>query len=145
MQSHDTFELYRIKLPTTGGPEWHNYFLCGIKGVADNRCSDISHLKGMKVAVVGDIPAASGLSSSSALVSSAVLATSSVNNVCMNEHISLELTIYILFQYSLNKELLSTIAAHCERYIGTQGGGMDQAIAFLAQEGKYFILNTYLI
>lgn len=36
---------------------------------------------------------------------------------------------------SLNKELLSNISADCERYIGTQGGGMDQAIAFLAVEG----------
>ena len=45
--------------------------------------------------------------------------------------------IYILvfLQFSLNKQLLSTIAANCERFIGTQGGGMDQAIAFLAEKG----------
>lgn len=90
-------ELNRIKLPVSGGPEWHNYFLCGIKGVADNWCSDVIQLKGMKVAVVGDIPAASGLSSSSALVSSAVLASSSVNNVCTNEFNYLEFMPYSIF------------------------------------------------
>lgn len=35
----------------------------------------------------------------------------------------------------LNKFKLADISAKCERYIGTQGGGMDQAIAFLATEG----------
>lgn len=39
------------------------------------------------------------------------------------------------FQFSLNKTNLADIAAKCERYIGTQGGGMDQAIAFLAIKG----------
>lgn len=39
------------------------------------------------------------------------------------------------FQFSLNKTHLADIAAKCERYIGTQGGGMDQAIAFLAIKG----------
>lgn len=38
-------------------------------------------------------------------------------------------------QIPLHKQSLATIAAQCERYIGTQGGGMDQAIAFLAKQG----------
>lgn len=36
----------------------------------------------------------------------------------------------------MNKFKLADISAKCERYIGTQGGGMDQAIAFLATEGS---------
>lgn len=82
---------YRITLPTDGGrPDWYNYFLCGIKGVVDellmpavdNKDGDKKRkLRGMRVAVLGNIPAASGLSSSSALVSAAVLATSFVNEV----------------------------------------------------------------
>lgn len=35
----------------------------------------------------------------------------------------------------MNKTTLAAISAKCERFIGTQGGGMDQAIAFLAVEG----------
>lgn len=42
---------------------------------------------------------------------------------------------FYFLQFTLDKKRLSAIAAECERYIGTQGGGMDQAIAFLAQEG----------
>lgn len=69
------------------------------------------------VAVSGNIPPASGLSSSSALVCASALATA------------------FLFDLPLNKQLLATLAASSEHYIGTQGGGMDQAIAFLAKRG----------
>ena len=30
---------------------------------------------------------------------------------------------------------LAEICQRCERYIGTEGGGMDQSISFLAQKG----------
>lgn len=73
--------------------------------------------KGFFIAVSGNIPPASGLSSSSALVCSAALATA------------------YLFNLPLNKNLLATLSASSERFIGTQGGGMDQAIAFLAKKG----------
>jgi galactokinase len=62
--------------------------------------------KGFLVAVSGNIPCASGLSSSSALVCSSVLATA------------------YLHQLPLNKQLLATISASCEQFIGTIGGGI---------------------
>ncbi|KAJ6642466.1 N-acetylgalactosamine kinase [Pseudolycoriella hygida] len=98
-----------------GSPEWYKYFLCGVKGVIEHSSS--AEFQGMKVLVSGNIPPASGLSSSSALVSAATLTTSYANKL------------------SLNKQRLAEISAKSEWYIGTQGGGMDQAIAFLAQEG----------
>ncbi|KAG5678857.1 hypothetical protein PVAND_008488 [Polypedilum vanderplanki] len=109
----------KIEPPAAGSyPLWHNYFLCGVKGILDYlpKIGDHAH-KGFFVAVSGNIPAAAGLSSSSALVCSAALATA------------------YLYKMPLNKELLATLSASSERFIGTQGGGMDQAIAFLAKKG----------
>lgn len=70
----------------------------------------------MMVLVSGNIPPASGLSSSSALVSASVLGISYANGL------------------SMDKQRLASVAARCERHIGTEGGGMDQAIAFLGAE-----------
>ncbi|KAJ8924749.1 hypothetical protein NQ315_000902 [Exocentrus adspersus] len=110
-------DLKRFELSVgEGAPQWYEYFLCGLKGVFEILPKDVE-LKGMKIVVSGTIPQSAGLSSSSALVSAAALATSHAHNL------------------TLSKEKIATLCAECERYIGTQGGGMDQAIAFLATEG----------
>lgn len=105
-----------IRISVNGIPEWYQYYLCGVKGALDCLLPEIA-TKGFYAAVSGNIPPSSGLSSSSALVSAALLATCKA------------------FQLELTKSKLANLAAKCERYIGTQGGGMDQAIAFLATEG----------
>lgn len=76
-----SFAVSRIEEPENGiPPEWYSYFLCGVKGISDEllpnglRC-------GMFATVSGNIPPAAGLSSSSALVSAAALATSYINDV----------------------------------------------------------------
>uniref|UniRef100_A0A7N8XXH7 N-acetylgalactosamine kinase n=1 Tax=Mastacembelus armatus TaxID=205130 RepID=A0A7N8XXH7_9TELE len=96
-------------------PKWHYYFLCGVKGIQEK--FGIAPLAGMSCVVDGTIPPSSGLSSSSALVCCAGLVTMEAN------------------QKSLSKLALAEICAKCERYIGTEGGGMDQSISFLAERG----------
>lgn len=96
-------------------PKWHYYFLCGVKGIQEK--FGLSSLAGMSCVLDGTVPPSSGLSSSSALVCCAGLITMEAN------------------QKSLSKVALAEICAKCERYIGTEGGGMDQSISFLAEKG----------
>ncbi|XP_023240085.1 N-acetylgalactosamine kinase-like [Centruroides sculpturatus] len=96
--------------------EWHNYFLCGFQGIIEEYSLKLP--LGMDVALQGTVPPSSGLSSSSALVCCAALATAYINSI------------------SISKLEIASLCAKSERYIGTQGGGMDQAIAFLAEKGS---------
>ncbi|KAH0535899.1 N-acetylgalactosamine kinase [Cotesia glomerata] len=96
-------------------PHWYKYFICGVVGALEEITED--KCQGINVAVWGNIPPASGLSSSSAVVSSAVLAMTHA------------------FGYTMSKKDLALLSARAERHIGTEGGAMDQAIAFLAKPG----------
>ncbi|XP_067091636.1 N-acetylgalactosamine kinase isoform X1 [Osmerus mordax] len=104
-------------------PQWHYYFLCGVKGVQDHL--GLSPLAGMRCVVDGIVPPSSGLSSSSALVCCAGLLTMEANHK------------------SLSKVALAEICAKCERYIGTEGGGMDQSISFLAEGGTAKLIEFH--
>ncbi|XP_065838833.1 N-acetylgalactosamine kinase-like [Oscarella lobularis] len=98
-----------------GGP-WFNYFLCGFKGIVET--AKLQNPTGMDVLLDGTIPKSAGLSSSSALVCCAALATMYANGAHMT------------------KTEIASCCASCERYIGTEGGGMDQSISFLAEDGQ---------
>ncbi|XP_036138558.1 N-acetylgalactosamine kinase isoform X2 [Monomorium pharaonis] len=119
------YEDFRCSLENTGsrisdsesGPTWYKYFLCGVKGALDIIPPE-SVPMGILAAVWGNIPPNSGLSSSSALVSAALLSVVHAN------------------QCKLSKHELAVDSARAERHIGTQGGGMDQAIAFLGKAGS---------
>lgn len=117
--------ICRINIPICSNRDWYNYYLCGIQGIFESIESQQIKETGMQVALYGDIPPASGISSSSALVSAAVLATAYIQN------------------FSLDCKTLANISAKCERYIGTQGGGMDQAIAYLAKKGCAQFIEFY--
>ncbi|XP_026058757.1 N-acetylgalactosamine kinase-like [Carassius auratus] len=94
-------------------------FTVSVDGISIDR--DDPHLSernpGMCCMVDGTIPASSGLSSSSALVCCAALVSTEAN------------------QKSLSKVTLAETCSQCERYIGTEGLGMDQSISFLTEEG----------
>ncbi|XP_028753602.1 galactokinase isoform X2 [Neltuma alba] len=71
--------------------KWGHYFICGYKG--------------------------SGLSSSSALVCSSLIA------------------IMTAFGVNFPKKQIAQVSCECERHVGTQSGGMDQAISVMAKIG----------
>ncbi|CAF3741795.1 unnamed protein product [Rotaria sordida] len=101
--------------------DWYEYFKCGIQGIRD-KFPDIK-LKGMKVLIDGTIPRSAGLSSSSALVVCAALTTVIGNRI------------------NISKTDLAELCAECEKYIGTQGGGMDQAASCLAHSGSAMLIS----
>lgn len=101
---------------------WYSYILCGFKGMIEE--FGIKEPVGVNMFVSGSIPPASGLSSSSALVCCAALTALCANRV--------ELP---------SKKDLAEMCARSERFIGTQGGGMDQAISFLGQPGKAMMIE----
>ena len=110
------FEINREKIV------WYSYILCGFKGMIEEL--GIEKPVGVDMYVCGSIPPASGLSSSSALVCCAALTA-----ICAN---GVELP---------SRKDLAEMCARSERFIGTQGGGMDQAISFLGQPGKAMMIE----
>ena len=108
--------------PVIQGNDWSSYFLCGYKGA----CEELSIIRpcGLQILVDGNLLPCSGLSSSSALVCCAAM-TTIVANGCT---------------FPCKKDIAKQ-CAQSERFIGTQGGGMDQAISFLAKSGRAFKID----
>ena len=101
---------------------WYSYVMCGIRGMIEEL--GIENPVGIDMMVSGSIPPASGLSSSSALVCCAALTTLCVNGMDLP-----------------SKKDLAEKCARSEHLIGTQGGGMDQAISFLGEPGKAMMIE----
>ncbi|XP_012942625.2 N-acetylgalactosamine kinase [Aplysia californica] len=115
-----TFEEYEGNVMnihiTKDVPHWYKYVLCGVLGIKEQFCSLVT--QGFKAMVDGTVPKSAGLSSSSALVCCSALAMLRAN------------------QWPMSKEQIAETCAKCEHYIGTEGGGMDQAISITARLGK---------
>ncbi len=107
-----TFSLSR-DIPREPTGDWGNY----LKAPCQALVRRLGELRGMDALVASTVPVASGLSSSSALVIAVGSALLRANRA---EVPTLELA----------EEM-----ARAERYTGTQGGGMDQAISLGAREG----------
>lgn len=109
--------------------DWGNYIKAAVAGLMPIVKTQKSMAKGFHAVYSGNIPSAAGLSSSSALVVASALSFIHSNRM------------------EINPKNLAEILAHAERYVGTEGGGMDQAISLLAQrnhalEIDFFPLET---
>lgn len=104
-------------------PKWFHYFMSGWTGAVNYlREKGFEDLPGLDVLVYGEVPPGAGLSSSSALVSASVLSS------------LIAYTGRVFDGYS--KHEVAEIAIKSERFVGTEGGGMDQAVAVLAEAGS---------
>jgi galactokinase len=106
------FELASRIEPFAPG-DWGNY----AKAAAQELMRDTANARGMDAWLESDLPQAAGLSSSSALVVAVALALLHVND------------------REMPKLELAERMADAEQYVGTRGGGMDQAICLAGRAG----------
>jgi galactokinase len=108
---------YRLKDPISpfAAGDWGNYHKAAAQGLLAALAPGA--LGGGDFLVESNLPSGAGLSSSSALVVGSTLALLAVND------------------RSLAPLELAELTATAERYVGTQSGGMDQAVCLLAQAG----------
>ncbi|CAI7821709.1 unnamed protein product [Closterium sp. NIES-53] len=114
------FSIHAKQEVDTNNHSWGSYFLCGYKGVWDHVHEAGGREEptlGLDVLVDGCVPLGSGLSSSAALVCSSAIA------------------VMAALGFSFPKAEIADLACRCERYIGTQSGGMDQAISIFGERG----------
>lgn len=101
--------------------DWGNY----VKAAAQGLTNRYGLLSGIDAAVCSSVPVAAGLSSSSALVIAAALAFLRASDIKPQV-----------------QELMDLLAL-AERYVGTEGGGMDQAIALGGRRGFAFRIDFH--
>ena len=108
-----TFQLKRpIEAACQG--DWSNYVRAAARGLLEH---GVPLGRGISGTVTGTVPIASGLSSSSALVVAAALALLKANGA------------------TLPRLELAAVMARAERFVGLEGGGMDQAACLHGREG----------
>jgi N-acetylgalactosamine kinase len=105
------------KLTPSDAGAWENYCKAAVQGL-----NDYFHVRrclGMDLLVSGTAPISAGLSSSSALVVACALAY-----------------LHALGEADMPRLTLATLLADAEHFVGTKGGGMDQAIILLGGENR---------
>ena len=106
------------EIPPSVPGTWENYAKAAIQGL--NTLFNVDDPPGLDIMVTGDIPVAAGLSSSSALVVAISLAYLRVLGKTLDNDVP--------------RIKLAECLAEAEQYVGTRGGGMDQAIILLARK-----------
>ncbi|MBX7254914.1 MAG: hypothetical protein K1Y02_01040 [Candidatus Hydrogenedentes bacterium] len=115
-------------IPASPRGAWENYCKAAVQGL--NAKLQPGTYPGMDLLVNGTIPMAAGLSSSTALVVASALAYLGVLNVSLDNA-------------GISRIELASLLAEAERYVGTQGGGMDQAIILLGGAGAACKINFH--
>src|SRR5207249_4931412 len=112
------------EIPPFPAGDWGNYHKAAAVALRD--VLDRKHvLPGASVRVHGTIPIAAGLSSSSAFTVA-----------CGLSHLALA-------DVELPRRDLAELFARGERYVGTLGGGMDQAATLLAEAGHALHIDFF--
>ena len=112
------------------GVRWFQYVQCGYKGAFDFAKASPGGAptpRGLMLMIDGRVPAGAGVSSSSALTVSSLLAVAHANGI----------------DARMTRAELGEAGRVCELYIGTMSGGMDQAISSMAEVGHY--ITTLLV
>jgi N-acetylgalactosamine kinase len=120
-------------LPPYGTGDWGNYPKAAVQGLLERFRTDGRPGKagaravfgGLNAVIHGDIPPAAGLSSSSALVVLGALMLLAAGG------------------RTLPGPELATLLARAEHYVGTQGGGMDQAASLLSRAGTALKIDFF--
>ena len=112
--------------------DWSNYVRAAGRGLLDH---GIALRRGVTGTVTGNVPIASGLSSSSALVVAAALALLKANGVGVGADPESESRGATRAKRALSRLELASLMARAERFVGLQGGGMDQAACLHGARG----------
>ncbi len=121
---HAAFSFEASNAIEPGPPgAWGNYVKAAVQGIV--QAFERERWRGGDWLVSGDVPVAAGLSSSSALVVASALAFLAANDL----HPS--------------RIELAELLAVAERYVGTQGGGMDQAASLLGRAGHALRIDFF--
>ncbi len=117
------FALARHIPPYQPG-DWGNYVKSAMQGLIDYWQS-ADGLSGMRMAISGNVPVASGLSSSAAFTIACALAL-------LHTH-----------QRALDPLVFADVMAHSDHYVGMASGGMDQAASILGRAGACLKIDFF--
>ena len=119
------FDPFRFRLDrpveAAAQGDWSNYVRAAARGLLEHGV-ELRH--GIDGIVTGDVPVASGLSSSSALVVASALALLTANGVAVGGEGG---PISAMSHPPMSRLELAALMARAERFVGLEGGGMDQA------------------
>lgn len=116
--------LIERRIPPFPPGDWGNYVKSACQGLIDH-WQTIDGLSGLRMVISGNVPLASGLSSSAAFT------------------IACALALLATHQRSLEPIRFAEIMARSDHYVGMASGGMDQATAILGRVGSCLKIDFF--